>query len=86
MHCNGVLASGWDKAPLSNMIYSALIMPPFREGGQYPVQGNTGVYREIPVMKLQGNPCNENRIPAMRTGFPVMKTGLSQGPTSAQNV
>ena len=25
---------------------------------------------------LQGNPCNENRIPAMRTGFPVMKTSF----------
>jgi hypothetical protein len=33
-------------------------------------------YRE--VQGLQGNPCNENRIPAMRTGFPVMKTGFSQ--------
>jgi hypothetical protein len=26
---------------------------------------------------LQGNPCNENRIPAMRTGFPAMKTSFS---------
>ena len=34
-----------------------------------PVQGSTGA--------SQGNPCNENRIPAMRTGFPVMKTGVS---------
>ena len=30
---HGVLASGWDKAPRSYMIYSALFMPPFREGG-----------------------------------------------------
>ena len=30
---NGVLASGWYKAPLSYMIYSALFMPPFWEGG-----------------------------------------------------
>ena len=29
---------------------------------------STGNYRF-----LQGNPCNENRIPAMRTGFPVMR-------------
>ena len=29
---NGVLASGWDKVLLSYMIYSALFMPPFREG------------------------------------------------------
>ena len=33
-----------------------------------PVQGSTG--------SLQGNPCNENRMPAMRTGFPWMKTGF----------
>jgi hypothetical protein len=26
---------------------------------------------------LQGNPYNEKRIPAMRTGFPVMKTANS---------
>jgi hypothetical protein len=25
----------------------------------------------------QGNPCNENRIPAMRTEFPVMKRDFS---------
>jgi hypothetical protein len=31
----------------------------------------TGKYRV-----LQGNLCNESRIPAMRTGFPVMKTGF----------
>ena len=29
------------------------------------LQSLTGKYREI-----QGNPCNENREPAMRTGFP----------------
>ena len=34
-----------------------------------PVQGSTG--------GLKVNPCNENRIPAMRTGFPVIKTGMS---------
>ena len=36
------------------------------------LQSLTGKYREI-----QGNPCNENRDPAMRTGFPVSKTGFS---------
>ena len=36
------------------------------------LQSRTGKYRV-----LQGNPCNENRIPTMRTGFPVMKTGFS---------
>ena len=36
------------------------------------LQPRTGKYRV-----LQGNPCNENRIPAMRTGFPAMKTGFS---------
>ena len=36
------------------------------------LQSCTGKYRG-----LQGNPCNENRIPAMRTGFPVMKTCFS---------
>jgi hypothetical protein len=36
------------------------------------LQSLTGKYRG-----LQGNLCNENRIPAMRTGFPVMKTGFS---------
>ena len=39
---------------------------------QPTLQSHTGKYRG-----LQGNPCNENRIPAMRTGFPVMKTGFS---------
>jgi len=34
-------------------------------------------YREGMYRVLQGNLCNENRIPAMRTGFPVMKTGFS---------
>ena len=34
----------------------------------YPLQSLTGKYRE-----LQGKPCNENREPAMRTGFTVMK-------------
>ena len=29
------------------------------------LQSRTGKYREV-----QGNPCNENRDPAMRTGFP----------------
>ena len=33
------------------------------------LQSHTGKYRG-----LQGNPCNENRIPAMRTGLQVMKT------------
>ena len=33
LYYNGVLASGWDKALLSYMIYIALFMPPFREGG-----------------------------------------------------
>jgi hypothetical protein len=33
LQSNGVLASGWDKAPLSYMIYSALFMPPFCKGG-----------------------------------------------------
>ena len=38
-----------------------------------PLQGSTGKYREI-----QGNPCNENRDPAMRTGFPCnLKAGFS---------
>ena len=32
----------------------------------YPIQGSTEF--------LQGNPCNKNRISAMRTGFPAMKT------------
>ena len=32
------------------------------------LQSRTGKYRG-----LQGNPCNENRIPAIRTDFPVMK-------------
>ena len=32
---------------------------------QPTLQSLTGKYREI-----QGNPCNENREPAMRTGFP----------------
>ena len=36
------------------------------------LQSHTGKYRV-----LQGNPCNENRIPAIRRGFPVMKTGFS---------
>ena len=39
------------------------------------MQSRTGKYRG-----LQGNPCNENRIPAMRTGFPVridLNTGSS---------
>ena len=36
------------------------------------LQSRTGKYRVLP-----GNPCNENRIPVMRTGFPVMKTGFS---------
>ena len=31
----------------------------------YALQSLTGKYREI-----QGKPCNENREPAMRTGFP----------------
>ena len=31
----------------------------------YALQSRTGKYRE-----LQGNPCNENRDPAMRTGVP----------------
>ena len=31
----------------------------------YALQSLTGKYREI-----QGKPCNENRAPAMRTGFP----------------
>ena len=35
------------------------------------LQSRTGKYRV-----LKGNPCNENRIPSMRTGFPVMKTGF----------
>ena len=35
------------------------------------LQSSTGKYRG-----LQGNPCNENRITAMRIGFPVMKTGF----------
>ena len=30
---NGVPASGWDKAPLSMMIYSMFFLPPFCEGG-----------------------------------------------------
>ena len=34
-----------------------------------PVQGSTGA--------LQGNPCNEYRFPATKTGFPVMKAGFS---------
>ena len=38
----------------------------------HALQSRTGKYRV-----LQGNPCNENRIPAMRTGFPVMKIGFS---------
>ena len=36
------------------------------------LQSRAGKYRVS-----QGNPCNDNRIPAMRTGFPVMKTGFS---------
>ena len=39
---------------------------------QCALQSRTGKYRG-----LQGNPCNESRIPAMRTGFPVMKTDFS---------
>jgi hypothetical protein len=42
------------------------------ENDNKALQSRTGKYRG-----LQGKPCNENRIPAMRTGFPVMKTGLS---------
>ena len=42
----------------------------------FTLQSLTGKYRG-----LQGNPCNKNRDPAMRTGvpckFPVMKTGFS---------
>ena len=45
------------------------LSPPFFS---WTLQSRTGKYRG-----LQGNPCNENRIPAMRTGFPVMKTGFS---------
>ena len=37
-----------------------LLLGPF-----YTLQSLTGKYREI-----QGKPCNENREPAMRTGFP----------------
>ena len=37
----------------------------------FALQSRTGKYRG-----LQRNPCNENRIPAMRAGFPVMKTGF----------
>jgi hypothetical protein len=36
----------------------------------FVLQYHAGKYRG-----LQGNPCNKNRIPAMRTGFPVMQTG-----------
>ena len=39
---------------------------------QDTLQSCTGKYRG-----LQGNPCNENRIPAMKTGYPEMKTGFS---------
>ena len=35
---NGVPASGCDNAPLSYLIYSALFMPPFREGGAVLLQ------------------------------------------------
>jgi hypothetical protein len=50
---------------------------PFIFGGNAPLQSLTGKYRG-----LQGNPCNENRDPVMRTGvpcnenrfFPVKKT------------
>ena len=33
------------------------------------VQGRTGF--------MQGNPCNQNKILVMKTGFPVMRTGFS---------
>ena len=42
------------------------------EGNINTLQSLTGKYRG-----LQGNPYNENRDPAMRTGFPVMKKGFS---------
>ena len=35
------------------------------------LQSLTGKYRG-----LQGNPCNENRDPAMRTGFPCNKSRI----------
>jgi hypothetical protein len=41
-------------------------------GSQCTLQSRTGKYRG-----LQGNPCIESRIPAMRSGFPIMKTGFS---------
>ena len=41
---NGVLASGWDKGPLSYMIYSALFMPPFREGGMQCCLNDNEIY------------------------------------------
>jgi len=28
------------------------------------------MYTAIPYREVQGKPCNENREPAMRTGFP----------------
>ena len=36
---NEVLASGWDIAQLSYMIYSGIFMPPFREGGAVLTDG-----------------------------------------------
>ena len=35
----------------------------------HTLQSLTGKYREI-----QGKPCNENRDPAMRTGFPCIES------------
>ena len=44
--CNGVPASGCDTAPLSYLIYSALFMPAFCEGGSvliiYKKQSSAG--------------------------------------------
>jgi hypothetical protein len=39
--------------------------------GDCALQSLTGKYREI-----QGKPCNENRDPAMRTGFPCNESSF----------
>ena len=49
---------------LANIVLILINSSP-RNVNIYTLQSLTGKYREI-----QGKPCNENRDPAMRTGFP----------------
>ena len=55
---------GLSKSPKSpTLLKRAIVTTPYSEYGT--LQSLTGKYRG-----LQGNPCNENRDPAMRTGIP----------------